>query len=94
MTPVIDPHERFTSTSTRASSTPPEVRHAHVRSQLAAPNTGYPREVAPRTRTRLPYTPPLAPPNRYSGRAPALSHVPARARHGRPRRLPHLRPMV
>jgi hypothetical protein len=93
MTPVIDPHVRFTSTSHRLID-PPEVRHAHVRSQLAAPNTGCPRELTPHTRTRLPYTPPLAPPNRYSGRAPALSHVPARARHGRPRRLPHLRPMV
>jgi hypothetical protein len=48
-----------------------------VRSQLAAPNTGCPRELTLHTRTRLPYTPPLAPPNRYSGRAPALSHVPA-----------------
>ena len=65
----------------RAPHRPDRVRHAHVRSQLAAPNTGCPREFTPRARTRLPYTPPLAPPNPNSGRAPALSHVPARARH-------------
>ena len=59
MTPVIDPRVRFTSASHRLVLRarlidPPEVRHAHVRSQLAAPNTGCPREFTPHTRTRLP----------------------------------------
>ena len=101
MTLLIAPKQRidepfidFERSFFASRKTTKSARPALDLSRLAAPNTGCPREFTPRARTRLPYTPPLAPPNRIpAARPPFRKSTPVRAT-GRPRRLPHLRPMV
>ena len=54
----------------------------------SAPNTSYSEQYAPRTRTRLPCTPALAPSNRNSGRARSPRTSPTARAMGRQRARP------